>query len=255
MNVRKSVPLASIKPDPNQPRKSFPPAEQATLATSLKTHGQLVPILAWHDPALGGYFIIDGNRRLLAAQDARLATLEVEIVPRPDDATILQHQVTCNEARTGLSHHEKMLAVKRLRLLNPDLKDKEIAARLAIHKADVSMYGAYDLVPPEVQALFEAGKVGLQALYYISQAKADAQRELADAIAGNTLTVAGLRERIYQQRPKQERAPRPGKKSVKVGKVAITCESLDDVIAMAERIAQMKGSVTTLEELEKRLRA
>jgi len=73
------VPLASLKPNPAQPRKTFPASSIAELADSIRQHRLLQPILA--EPSSDGeYIIVAGERRFRAAVRAGLT--EVPIIVR-----------------------------------------------------------------------------------------------------------------------------------------------------------------------------
>ena len=64
-----AVPIAVIKPNPQQPRQYFDPETLAELAESIKARGLLQPVIVRRDPD-GGYTLIAGERRLRAAEIA-----------------------------------------------------------------------------------------------------------------------------------------------------------------------------------------
>lgn len=64
------IPLVSIRPNPDQPRRRFGEAEMATLIASIREHGVLQPVLVAE--TLDGYQLIAGERRVRAAQAAGL---------------------------------------------------------------------------------------------------------------------------------------------------------------------------------------
>ncbi|MCB2181332.1 MAG: ParB/RepB/Spo0J family partition protein [Desulfobulbaceae bacterium] len=69
------IPLASISPDPNQPRKHFDKEKLAELTKSVKSIGILQPILVRKndmDEGNSDFLIIAGERRFRAAQQAGL---------------------------------------------------------------------------------------------------------------------------------------------------------------------------------------
>jgi len=73
------VPLDKLKPNPDQPRKTFPDSSIEELADSIRKHGLLQPILA--EPSSDGeYIIVAGERRFRAAGKAGLT--EVPIIVR-----------------------------------------------------------------------------------------------------------------------------------------------------------------------------
>src|SRR5262245_28658745 len=70
----RSVPIDLVQRNPGQPRKHFDEGELDELASSIRTHGVLQPILV--RPILGGRFeIVAGERRWRAAQRAGLHTI------------------------------------------------------------------------------------------------------------------------------------------------------------------------------------
>ena len=75
----RTLPLSRIRPNPDQPRKSFSEESLAELAVSLKTHGLIQPILV-EESVDGSFQIVAGERRYRAATMAGLA--EVPVIVR-----------------------------------------------------------------------------------------------------------------------------------------------------------------------------
>jgi len=74
------VPLANLKPNPDQPRKTFSDESIEELADSIRRHGLLQPIIA--EPAGDdSYIIVAGERRYRAAAKAGLT--EIPAIIRP----------------------------------------------------------------------------------------------------------------------------------------------------------------------------
>ena len=63
------LPLASISPNPNQPRKNFDEEALNELADSIRKHGMIMPIVV-NEPEDGKYMITAGERRYRAAKMA-----------------------------------------------------------------------------------------------------------------------------------------------------------------------------------------
>ncbi len=74
-----SLPLAALRPNPEQPRRSFSPESLAELASSLKTHGLIQPIVV-EASGEGVYLIVAGERRYRAASLAGFT--EVPVIVR-----------------------------------------------------------------------------------------------------------------------------------------------------------------------------
>ena len=73
------LPLHRLKPNPDQPRKTFSEDSLSELAASLKRHGLIQPILV-EDAGDGTYLIVAGERRYRAAERAGLR--EVPVIVR-----------------------------------------------------------------------------------------------------------------------------------------------------------------------------
>ena len=71
------LPINSISPNPDQPRRHFNRDELADLAKSIANHGVLQPLIVRRDGT--AYRIIAGERRFRAAQLAGLSTIPAVI--------------------------------------------------------------------------------------------------------------------------------------------------------------------------------
>ena len=68
-----TLPVASISPNPKQPRSTFNQEELAELANSIREHGVIQPLVVAKAPQPDQYLLIAGERRLQAARLAGLA--------------------------------------------------------------------------------------------------------------------------------------------------------------------------------------
>lgn len=105
------VPVASLSPLPNQPRRNFDDAALDELAKSITALGVLQPIVVRD---LGGHFqIVAGERRWRAAQRAHLHQVPV-IVKNFDDRTALEIALVENIQREQLNAWEEGETYRRL---------------------------------------------------------------------------------------------------------------------------------------------
>ncbi len=105
------VPVASLQPLPNQPRRNFDDDALDELARSITALGVLQPIVVRD---LGGYFqIVAGERRWRAAQRARLHQVPV-IIKEFDDRTALEIALVENIQREQLNAWEEGETYRRL---------------------------------------------------------------------------------------------------------------------------------------------
>ncbi|MFJ6025458.1 ParB/RepB/Spo0J family partition protein [Brevundimonas sp. NPDC092305] len=108
------VPIESLKPNPDQPRKIFGPEDLEELSTSIRDKGVLQPILVRSHPRDDGVWqIIAGERRWRASQLARLT--EVPIVVREmDDVEVFEVAIIENVQRADLTPLEEADAYRAL---------------------------------------------------------------------------------------------------------------------------------------------
>ena len=107
------VPIAQVRPNPYQPRKSFRPEELAELEASIKASGLLQPITVRPAATGQGYELIAGERRLRAA--TRLGWTEIPAVVRAiDDQTLLTLALVENLQRADLNPLEEAEGYQRL---------------------------------------------------------------------------------------------------------------------------------------------
>lgn len=97
----KEIPLSKIRECPWNPRKEW---DLDPLAEDMSKRGQLQNILV--RPAYGGYEVVFGERRVMAARARKLKNVWARVMELPDDeAMIMTYQE--NEVRKGLSGEER----------------------------------------------------------------------------------------------------------------------------------------------------
>ncbi|MBV9841687.1 MAG: ParB/RepB/Spo0J family partition protein [Sphingomonadaceae bacterium] len=105
------LPVASIAPNPHQPRRHFDPEALEELAASIATRGLIQPIFV--RPVGEAYQIVAGERRWRAAQQARLHEVPVIIRALGDEET-LEIAIVENVQRADLNAIEEAEAYQRL---------------------------------------------------------------------------------------------------------------------------------------------
>lgn len=105
------LPVGSLSPHPDQPRRRFDEEALAELATSIAARGMIQPIVV--RPHGKDYQIVAGERRWRAAQRARLH--EVPVIVRDfDDAQTLEIALVENIQRQDLNAIEEAQGYQRL---------------------------------------------------------------------------------------------------------------------------------------------
>lgn len=110
----RAVPIESLKPNPDQPRRHFSAETLEELTASIRDKGVLQPILVRPQPGEDGvYQIIAGERRWRAAQAARLKA--VPIIERAmDDVEVMEVAIIENVQRADLNPVEEAMAYAAL---------------------------------------------------------------------------------------------------------------------------------------------
>ncbi len=103
--------IQDIKPDPNQPRRSFDKESILELAKSIKQYGILQPLVVIEDS--NNYIIVAGERRYRAAKDAGLSHLPV-IVRSLQEIERLEIGLVENMQRVDLNPIDQALSIARL---------------------------------------------------------------------------------------------------------------------------------------------
>ncbi|RZJ05708.1 MAG: ParB/RepB/Spo0J family partition protein [Brevundimonas sp.] len=108
------LPIESLKPNPDQPRKIFNTEVLDELAASIRDKGVLQPILVrTHPKEEGAWQIIAGERRWRAAQQARLTEVPV-VIREMDDVEVFEVAIIENVQRADLNPLEEADAFRML---------------------------------------------------------------------------------------------------------------------------------------------
>ena len=106
------ISLENIFPNPDQPRKAFDEGALNDLASSIKEHGVIMPLVV-NKKDDGTYMIIAGERRYRAAKMAGLTAVPA-IVKEYDEKTIQEISLIENLQREDLNPIEAAFGMKKL---------------------------------------------------------------------------------------------------------------------------------------------
>jgi ParB family chromosome partitioning protein len=133
----RKVPVASIRPNPFQPRKAFNDDSLKTLASSVKELGVLQPIIVRPvDGEPNQYELIAGERRWRAAILADLEFVPVLVQVDVNDRLALEQAVVENLHRVDL-HLEEAAAYQQL-IDEFDLTHEQVAQRVGKSRANIT---------------------------------------------------------------------------------------------------------------------
>ena len=152
------IPVLHVKPNPQQPRKTFRQDKIEALADSIRDSGLLQPLVVQPDPeAPGQYLIISGERRWRAAQLAGLSAVPALVrEATSQDALVLA--LVENLQRADLSPLEQAEAFLRLST-HYDLTHAQIAEAMGSSRSAVTNAIRLLSLPETVQAALASGKI------------------------------------------------------------------------------------------------
>jgi ParB family chromosome partitioning protein len=107
------VDIASIVPNPFQPRKNFDTQQLQELADSIREHGVIQPLVV-NETRDGGYELVVGERRFRASQLAGLLKVPVIVKQGMEDQAKLEVALIENIQRQELNAIEEALAYDKL---------------------------------------------------------------------------------------------------------------------------------------------
>jgi ParB family transcriptional regulator, chromosome partitioning protein len=151
------VPVNNISPNPRQPRTNFDPQELAELAASIREHGIIQPLLLAATDEDDKYCLIAGERRLLAARQAGLASIPA-IIRQASQQELVEVALVENVQRADLSPLE---AAEAFRQLSEEfqLSHEEIAARVGKSRTTVTNTLRLLKLPPSVQSALAGRRI------------------------------------------------------------------------------------------------
>jgi len=193
------VPIASIRPNPFQPRQEFRPEELADLEASLKASGLLQPISVRPAPNGDGYELIAGERRFRAA--TRLGWTEIPAVVRAtDDRTSLTLAMIENLQRADLDPIEEADGYQRL-IDEFVLSQQEVADVVGKDRSTVANALRLRQLPTAVRAMLQQKQLTAgHARAMLPLGNDKAMVALAQEVAANGMSVRDVERRVQAGR-------------------------------------------------------
>jgi ParB family chromosome partitioning protein len=151
------IPIASIQPNPHQPRHLVNPEELAGLAASIGEHGVIEPIVVARAEEGTGYVLIAGERRWNAAKQAGLTQIPAVI----KDATpgqMLELALVENVQRSDLNPLEEAGAYQQL-IAEFGLTQDEVARRVGRSRSTIANSVRLLGLPETVRTALASGEI------------------------------------------------------------------------------------------------
>jgi ParB family chromosome partitioning protein len=199
------IPLSRIRPNPRQPRQRMDAAELEALATSVREHGVLQPILVTE--TIDGYQLVAGERRFRASQMAGLERIPA-VVRQLADREQLELALVENLQRADLGPLEEAHAYRSL-VTEFELTHEQIAQRVGRAKSTIANTLRLLELDPAVQALLSDRQVSEGHARAIAGLPVEQQARVATTVAAQQFSVRQTEELV-----RRLREPRPAAAAV-----------------------------------------
>jgi ParB family chromosome partitioning protein len=244
------LPVSSLSPHPDQPRRHFDEAMLDELAASIASRGLIQPIVV--RPHGHDYQIVAGERRWRAAQRARLH--EVPVVVRDfDDAETLEIALIENIQREDLNAIEEAQAYQRL--AGEYGHTQEVLAKI-VHKSRSHVANLLRLLelPAHVQSQVVDGSLSMgHARALLGSPDVES---LADQVVARGLSVRETEKLARDAKPGRSRSGKPAEARIPDADIAALERQLADLLGLQVRVAHTEtgGTLTlsysTLDQLD-----
>jgi len=196
------LPIDSITPNPQQPRKDFDDKALRELSASLRQSGVLQPVVVRR--VGDGYQLIVGERRWRAAKLAGITRIPA-VIREASDAQSLELALVENLLREDLNPMEEAEAYQRL-LAEFGWTQEELAQRVARDRSSVANCLRLLKLPELIQADLRAGRLTMgHARALLSLDSPAEQLRLREEILAHSWSVRATEEGVQAKRARPAR--------------------------------------------------
>jgi len=196
------VHIDRIEPNPEQPRLVFEQEALNELASSIREHGVLQPILV-RPLGPNTYQIVAGERRWRASRLAGLETIPA-LIEDIDDDTALEIAIIENLQREDLTPLDEAAMYDRM-VHEHGYSIRKLADKLGKDKGYLENRLRLADAPPEIRELVSLRKDSLSHAYELMKvADPKKRRRLAEQVARGELTLIKLRDKIEGRRTRPD---------------------------------------------------
>lgn len=204
----REIEVALVRPNPFQPRKEFDREKLQELASSIREHGVVQPIVV---RAKGeGFEIVAGERRWRASRLAGMKSIPA-VVRDFTETQVLEIALIENLQREDLNPLEEAQAFKRL-IEEFGLTQEDLAGRLGKSRPQIANTLRLLNLPESVQQLLTSGGISMgHAKVLLSVEGADGQERLAAQIEERKLSVREAETLLKKETSRLAQQERGGK--------------------------------------------
>jgi ParB family transcriptional regulator, chromosome partitioning protein len=228
------IPVEDISPNPRQPRTNFDALELEELASSIREHGIIQPLVLFESDKDGKYCLIAGERRWLAARKAGLDSVPA-MIRQVSQQELIELALVENVQRADLSPLE---AAEAFRQLSEDfqLSHEQIAARVGKSRTAITNTLRLLKLPAFVQKALAAGQISEgHARALLTLPSTQAQVAALETILRHELNVRQTEELVRKlsgEKPPSQAKPAPP----------------PELVALEERLRTQLGTKVSLHQ-------
>ena len=194
--TQNEIEIDKLIANPNQPRKTFNQTALEELATSIKTHGVIQPLIV-NDQKDGTYLIIAGERRFRASKIAGIKKIPC-IIKDYSEKQIKEISIIENLQREDLNPIESARAIKQL-MDEYNMTQETVSERIGVSRPNIANTLRLLTLCPEVIKLVEEGSLSAgHARCLVPIQDYNTQIKLASNAVKNSTSVREL-ERIVRE--------------------------------------------------------
>lgn len=203
MGIIANIDIGKIQPNPFQPRTDFDQESLSDLTRSIQEKGIIQPITVRRFD--GSYQLISGERRLRAAQAARLRHIPAYIISVGTDEEMLELALIENIQREYLNPMEIATAYQRL-IDECHLNQEDIAKRVGKDRSTITNFIRLLKLPGKIQEGLRKEKISMgHARALITLPNERMQTRLFEKIIDNGLSVRKVEDIVRAaQQPKKK---------------------------------------------------
>lgn len=198
------IKISEIRPNPYQPRKIFDEEALNELASSIKEHGIVQPIIV--KKSIKGYELVAGERRTKAAKMAGLETVPA-IVKDFDDEQMMEIALIENIQRENLNPIEEAMAYDSI-LKSSNITQDELAKKFGKSRSYITNSLGLLRLPDDTKKYVEDNKLSMSHARALSKLDDTEQiNRLANKIVNENLNVRAIENitrDIHEQEIKKE---------------------------------------------------
>mgnify|MGYP001113621663 CR=1 FL=1 len=131
----KEIPIASIRPNPYQPRRDFKPEELQELIQSIREKGLITPVTITEKN--GEYILVAGERRLRACRELKMKTIPSYFREVDGEEELMELALIENIQRENLNAIEEAMAYRAL-IERYGLSQEIVATRIGKKRSTIT---------------------------------------------------------------------------------------------------------------------